>query len=323
MWIVVCVVVVLAVLLVIYFFGEGKHDLSTGKKEFKIYGLKDGFVPQGICFSKSADVFLISGYMKSKSLASRIYVVNGHGEFIKFICVKSNGTEEQGHFGGIATFGNDVWISTDQRVLRVKLSDIKNAKSGDFILKKDEFPSKNAASFVFVNAGILWIGEFYKLGKFKTDVSHHVKFNGLDFHAMCFGFKIDPSAPCGIASLTPQKAISIPDLVQGMAISGNNIFVSTSYGISRSNLLVFKNILTLPANGSVFIDENKVPLYVLSPQFLIKKLSLPAMSEEVEVYDKKLFLLFESASKKYRYFTRRKVKNVYSISMNIFDDNHI
>ena len=36
-------------------------------------GLNDGYVTQGNCYYEKDDIFLTSGYMKNKNLASRIY----------------------------------------------------------------------------------------------------------------------------------------------------------------------------------------------------------------------------------------------------------
>ena len=110
------VLLALLVILLIYYFCEGKGDLKKARKEFDIFGLKDGFVPQGLCYSKWLNCFLVSGYMKNKKLASRIYVVDKpSGQCLKYILLSENKEQKIGHFGGITCFGDNIWIVSDAR----------------------------------------------------------------------------------------------------------------------------------------------------------------------------------------------------------------
>lgn len=303
---------------VVYYFCEGKGDLKKAKKEFELFGLESGFTPQGLCFVKSQKWFLVSGYMKNKNLSSRIYVVScKDNSFVKYVTIKKGKTELKGHFGGIANFGDNVWISSDGEVLRISLEKIKIAKDSEKIEILDSFESKNGADFCFVNSGVLWIGEFYKLWKYKTDITHHVRVGGkLNYHSMCFGYKIDPGSKYGILKPIPEKALSIPDIIQDIEICNNKIFTSSSYGISKSNISVFRNVLNEKPATKTYFDESKIPLYVLSPSLLEKRYVLPEMSEGISVYSDRLYILFESAAKKYRLLTRKRLKNSFSISLN-------
>ncbi len=310
--------VLILVALLIYYFGEGKCDLRRAKKEFEIFGLKDGFVPQGLCYSKALDCFLMSGYMQDKKRASRVYVLNIKDKSLeKYFVVKDKTGELISHFGGITSSGENVWISTEGRVLRLVAEDIKNAKNGDKVKIIDEFSSKNGADFCFVYAGLLWIGEFYKLGKFKTNIAHHIKIDEKNqFHAMCFGFKISSSSSTGIEKPVPEKALAVPDITQGIAINKDDIFVSCSYGVAKSTLASYENVLKEQTNLHTYFEGRKIPLYILSKSKLKKRYVLPSMSEEIEYLDGKLYVLFESASKKYRLFTRSKTKHIFSFFMN-------
>lgn len=306
------------IFLLIYYFGEGKGDLKKANPEFKIPGLSDGFVPQGMCYIKDLNSFLISGYMGDHRSASRIYVIDSESKkLIKFVYVIRNYKQVVSHFGGITSFGKDVWISTEKEVLRIKVDDIKNAKTGSGVNVFDSFSPKNNADFCFVHSGLLWIGEFYKLGKFKTDISHHIKINNkTQFHAMCYGFKISSQGECGIEKPIPVKAMSIPDLAQGICVCENKLFLSASYGIAKSSLYVYENVLNKNEESYTFFKNKKIPLHILSRDKLIKKYVLPSMSEEVECYNKKVYVLFENSAKKYKIFTRKKIKKVFSIFMN-------
>lgn len=309
---------VILIFLLIYFLGEGLGDLKTARKEFKIFGLSEGFTPQGLCFMKNLDCFLISGYMKNKKLASRIYVIDAKNKsLVKYFCLKDKKTEICGHFGGVTSFGDDVWISSDGEVFRINANQIKNAKNCEKIQIIDKFSSNNGADFCFVYAGTLWIGEFYKLGKFETETSHHVSStDGEQFHSMCFGFKISKQGECAIESKLPEIALSIPDLVQGICVTGDELFLSCSYGISKSSILIYKNIFSKSPNRFTVFGEKQIPLLILTKENFKQKLSLPSMSEGIDDFDGRLYILFENAAKKYRIFTRRKLKNIFSISLN-------
>lgn len=304
--------------LIIYYFGESKCDLKKAQKEFKIYGLSSGFIPQGMCYSKDLNCFLISGYMKNKNLPSKIFVIDAENKnLIKNISLVRDGKKVISHFGGITSFGGDVWISTEAEVLRIKTSDIKNAKTNEFISVFDDFRPKNGADFCFVHSGLLWIGEFYKLGKYNTDISHHIKLDEKNrFHAMCYGFKIMSLGKGGIEKPIPEKALAVPDLSQGICIYNDKLFLSTSYGVAKSSILIYKNVLNLKEDSHTFFKNKKIPLHILSRDKLLKKLVLPSMSEEIECFGGRLFVLFESASKKYRLFTRRKTKEIFSFNVN-------
>ena len=311
------ILIVAIVLILIYYFCEGSGDLKLAQKEFDIYGLKDGFVPQSICFSKWLNCFFISGYMKNKNLPSRIYVVDKpSGNLLKYVVLTEKNQNLCGHFGGITCYGDNVWIATDGNVLRISQGTIKNAKNSEKIEIIDKFCSNNGADFCFTYGGRLWIGEFYKLGKFNTDISHHIKIdNKNNFHAMCFGYKILNGGQFGLAKPTADMALSVIDLCQGICVINDSIYTSSSYGLQKSNLCVFENVLKSGTNKYIFLDNRKIPLYLLSLDKLKKKFILPAMSEGLDCADDHLYILFENASKKYRWFTRKKIKNIFSFSM--------
>ena len=55
-------VLIIAFFVWYYFFGE-IGDLKKAKKEFEIFGLSKGFVPQGLTFDKTNGKFLMCGYI--------------------------------------------------------------------------------------------------------------------------------------------------------------------------------------------------------------------------------------------------------------------
>ena len=59
--------------------------------------------------------------------------------------------------------------------------------------------------------------------------------------------------------------------------------------------------------------EEEVDTYILDTP--AKTIKAPCMSEEIAVKDDRLFILFENACNKYRYFTRNNFKTAYSIEL--------
>ena len=307
---------VLTVLFVWYYFFGETGEIKKAKKEFEIFGLKEGFVPQGITYLKQFKKFLISGYVSKKNEASRIYVVNAETyEFEKYVTLKFlTGRLYDGHAGGITNYGDSCWVSSEGRAYRFVTHDVINAKNGDSVRVIDSFQTYNNADFCFVFDGYLWIGEFYRLTKFKTDIAHHtINDDGEQSHALAFGFKLSKCVTCGTEGEIPERALTLPDSTQGVAVSNQTIFVSTSYGITPSKVYEYENVLLKKSQKSLIVNEKNVSLWELSSKNLRKTRILPEMAEEVEFVDGKLFVLFESASNKYKLVTRTRINHVFSI----------
>ncbi len=303
--------------ILVYYFGEGLYDLKKAKKHFKIPGIKEGFVPQGLCYEKVSGQFLISGYLKKKP--SRVYVVNAtSGEEVKYVCFKDKkGKLLFGHFGGIVTFGAMAYISSDGKIYGFLLSNLSSAVNGGSVEIELEFKTENGADFCFVQGGMLFSGEFYKFKKYETDITHHMLIDGQEqFHAVCLGFKLSNIRGKGEIDVEPEVALAVPDLAQGLEVFDDKIFISTSYGISKSRLLVFENVLKQTEKHQFVAENKKIPLFVLGSRQLLKTLYMPAMSEGVSIVDGRIYILFENSAKKYFYLTRTKIKNIFSLEMN-------
>lgn len=309
------VLIALIIIFIWWYFCGNIGELKKAKKEFLIFGLDDGFVPQGIVYLSCYNKILISGYMQDHS-PSRVYVVSKETgmteKFVTFVLL--SGVGYFGHAGGIAGNCNDCYLSSEGKIFHFFASDIFSSTNG-IVKITDIMETKNGADFCFVSNGFLYVGEFYKLAKFKTDVSHHIKLSDKEInHSLVFGFRLKEGEEFGLASKVAEKAISIPDLVQGMVV-GKKIFVSRSYGVARSELLTYENVLLQKTQNYVYFDEKQVPLFVLSNKNLQKTRFLPEMAEEIELINGRLFVVFESASKKYRLFTRTKINHVYSLDL--------
>ncbi len=316
----VSIMVTIMLALGIYFlFPWNSTFFDSATIEFAIPGLDTSFVPQG--FSQiDEDKYIISGYMNDGS-ASRFYVVDTELGVHKYITLKCGGEDFVGHVGGVEIVGDTVWTasSTDKGgyCYRFSLSDVFDADNGDSLDIIDQFVTNNGADFVFAHNNMLWVGEFYRDGNYETDDSHHIQTrSGETNTAIVYGYAIDEDQPYGLASVIPQKALSVRGLCQGIAMTADGKFVmSTSYSIPDSTVYYYDSVLDEPSHSTITVGDVVVPLWFLDDQSLISTTNAPSMSEEVVVSGDKVYILFESACQKYRIFNRKQLSNVYSLPL--------
>ena len=310
------VLFILIVLFVWYYFFGDIGELKKAKKEFEIFGLKDGLVPQGLAYSPSVKKFFVSGYMCKKGLPSRIYVVDQQTYTLdKFVEIKlKSGKMYDGHAGGVAVFGNACWVCGEKKVFKLNLNDLLYAKNGEAVLVSGEFDVDCNADFCFVFDEHLWVGEFYKLGKFETDLTHHILLDdNTQSHALAFAYKISESSKLGVESVEPVKALAIPDLVQGITFVNGRFYVSCSYGLASSKIYEYENVLLKKTQNNIIIKQKNIKLWSFEKKYLKKTHVLPEMSEGIENVNGKVFVLFESGSKKYKMVTRTRINYIFSL----------
>ena len=61
------------------------------------------------------------------------------------------------------------------------------------------------------------------------------------------------------------------------------------------------------------MEFGEIPLKVCCQENLIKKIEAPAMSEGIDIVDNKVYILYESACNKYKFFNRTRINHVNSI----------
>ncbi|MGN1200693.1 MAG: hypothetical protein ACI4R8_00310 [Candidatus Caccovivens sp.] len=308
--------VIFSIVLFLWYFGGNYAEFyNVAREEFEIAGLSEGFTPQGIGYDSASETYLTCGYMKDGT-ASRVYVIKD-GETEKYFTLKLNGDDYNGHAGGIATNGVKVWISGDGMVHCFNFADIADVENGETIEITGSFESHNGADFVTIEENALWVGEFHRAGKYDTDESHFIETDdGQINKAISFKFTIDNNTDTGIASNIARAGLSTPSLVQGMVISQNKIVLSTSYSLPDSHIYTYNDITNDISNAQGFLFEGQeIPLYVLSEKDLLNDLTAPCMSEELVLVNDRVYVLFESACKKYVAFTREPLRNVYSFAI--------
>ena len=318
--VVACIFAVLGIFVTFWYFGDSYGKFyAEAKAEFEIPGLSEGFTPQGICYSDYMDMFFVSGYMNDDS-ASRIYTVDAKtGKTIKYFTLNTPDGAYTGHAGGIATDEYYFWLVGDGTVNVFYFKDVIEVENGKAIKLVDSFTSNNGADFVTVdkNNNYLWIGEFHREGNYDTPENHFIETSdGSINKAVSFCYEIDNTQTTGVKSTTPIMALSTPSLVQGMVVTDENIVISTSYSLPNSHIYTYTNTIDLNSVERKFTyNETDIPLFVLENKDLVKDLEAPCMSEEIELVDGKVYVLFESACAKYGFVTREPLRNVYSFTL--------
>ncbi|MBE5749174.1 MAG: hypothetical protein E7344_06080 [Clostridiales bacterium] len=291
------------------------------QKEFATPGAGDDFIQQGFCYAGN-DVILASGYMKGKK-PSRIYIVKGTNyddRTTTYVQLKDEkGKYTTNHAGGVSVFKDKVYVCNSEgdpsSVLIYSLSEILSANEGDDVEAKQNVPVHTNASFCHVENGVLYVGEFYMEGKYKTDDSHKIITPAGDKNnAMVFGYLLDSDGD--IYADAPIGAFSITDKIQGMTFANGKIVLSSSYGLATSKLYVYdvQTAKNQPQSTTIVANKN-VPLICLDSASLVDTISAPPMAEEMVYLNGRLLVIGESASNKYIFGKLLRAKHVWSIEL--------
>ncbi len=305
-------VAILDAFLAFWWFGARHPDFSAvSKKVAEVPGLESGLSPQGICTLPQNDggyTYAVSGYLSGPS---RVYLV---GQKEKYVTFTEGGKAITTHFGGVACTQNYLLIASGKQVIRAKLQDVYAAKDGGSVEVVDSIKTDlRSVAFCYAADGYLYAGEFYRPGNYETDASHHLDVGGETNYAFVYVYPIEEDSEGGVADMVPTKVLSIRREVQGITVTKEKIYLSCSYGLPDSKLYTYENPLEGKADREATVNGEKVPRYDLTPKRLKHTLTLPCMSEEICLNGEDLVVLFESMSKKYRYFVRTRLTDIYSI----------
>lgn len=297
------------------FYGDYYEE---AKEEFAIVGLGDGVVPQGFC-ALDDDTYAYCGYMADGISASRIYVIKDDGETGRYIeLYTADGKPYTGHTGGLTISDTTAWLANDGEgddncVWAFSATDLLDESIKRITLENKFYP-ESRASCCFADESILWVGEFYDPEKYPTKDSHHLTSpDGAHNPSFICGYTIDPASPTGIAGNLPVKILSAPEKLQGFAINENGQWVlSSSYGLSSSNLQFYDNVLAKEHDTTYTMDGQEIPVWFLDNKCRIKTVGLPPMSEELVYKDGRVYILYESACRKYLFGILTRGRYVYS-----------
>lgn len=224
-----------------------------------------GQCPQGICLTE--DYYLITAYNTDDddSPGSMYIFDRDTGEYLVTL-----GMKKQSHLGGLTYDGRNVWIChSDSRALErlsyryiKKIAECKPKAFVDATGLFEEYKVANMPSCVAAYDGKLWVA------------THNPYFKSI---MIAYEFRDD--------KLRAVDYYQIPEKVQGIAFDLNgNVYLSTSYGREKSSYL------------KVYDDVDALDRAPGKPMI---KVEMPPCSEEICMSDNKVYVLFESASRKY------------------------
>ena len=297
---------------------------KDANKEFKMPGVNDGLVQQGMTYIPDKELFIIAGYMADDT-ASRVYVVNKSGKVLSHTQLKNpDGTDYLGHTGGVEYYGNNLYITDGTKEKGydggLDVFPLDEVLAGKSEAKKiGRVKTYNNPAYCHIYDGFIFVGEFYRETDYETSDSHRLETPAGDLNtALITVFKLDDSQ-FGVAS-KPCAAITTTGAIQGMyIIDGKQIVLSSSWGLSKSKLYFYDMLYIESDQGDVLIDGNAVSLYHLDSKCLKKTLEAPPMAEEIVYLDGKIYVLNESACKKYIFGKFLSANNLYSYEYKLSD----
>lgn len=278
----------------------------TAQKGIDIPGLSKGFTPQGVsCIGEQT---LVCGYMPG-SQASRIYVVDDGGGVKEVLLKRADGDVYTGHAGGLTAAGDYIYVSNASKLFVLRTSDLLSARNGEYVSFIGAVPVPCRASFCSSDGEYVYVGEYHAVG-YETDESHRVVTQDGDYQAMVFAYKLDKSCEFGVRT-TPSMAFAVRDFVQGFCVYDGVAVMSCSHGFSSSHLYAYR--IGTP-DGAFVQDGKTLPLYTLDSAKLAGGLTMPHMSEDVEVRKGKVLVGFESSARKMLWgFFPCSVKNIMAV----------
>jgi hypothetical protein len=281
----------------IYFRVSYSDFYARAEKQFKIPGLSTGFTPQGITVCEDG-TFLTCGYMSSKS-ASRIYTVSDKEIYVTL--QKEDGSADTNHTGGLAVYGDFLYLTDGDYISVYLLDDVLKASSGEAVTPVYRFSAGLPAAFVHVAGDRMYVGEFYRSENYPTEKTHHMTTDAGDKHdAVMAVYNLSEGAEYGFVSEIPEYVYSITGLAQGVCLTDSGrLCVSTSYSIASSNIYIYEDPAQYEADGMFDFAGTSVPLYYLDSSHLKETITLFPMTEELTSYNGRIYVMCESACNKY------------------------
>lgn len=308
----ICTILIIIALLLLgirlYFRIPVKNYYNNSEKAFKIPGLNDGMVPQGLDYIEDEDLYLIGGYQKDGS-PSRIYLVEKSTGNKKGYVVLADeaGNGINPHAGGLAVANDYLFVTGDEEPFMYvfNLEDVLNANSGDSIKTLGKFDTTFGedgirADFICAAEDKLIVGEFYREPNYLTPDTHKTTNpNGekSDALALCFKYSNEENSKFGL-EVEPYEAYALPALTQGITVHNGLIYTSESYALAFSTVKAF-NIENAEAFSSIPVTNGNIPLYALDSSTMVDSIKFPPMAEEIIFVEDKMLTMCESASQKY------------------------
>ena len=221
---------------------------------------------QGLCFTP--DYILMTAYAEEAQSSGSLMVFDrSSGEYLVTLRMR-----EDSHLGGIAFDGDNVWVchSSAKTLERIPYTTIRSmAKRSDrrcvdISEMTDEYRLKNIPSSITCYGGRIWVATHTKI---------------LDSQMRSYSYDEKSN------QLSSVNSFRIPSKVQGIAFDADGtVYLSTSYGRNNSSYLkVYASLLTLTQS----LNEPTM------------NVEMPPCAEQIAIADEHIYVIFESASRKY------------------------
>lgn len=286
---------------------QGEQTQSPSREVgHQIPGLQDGAIPQGLAYLPDHNLLLIS-YYHTDGRPSVIRSMDWKTGEVKHSTElrEMDSAPHCGHVGGIAADAVNLWIASDAYLYHYDLNDIlEHDQAVATAAYKTE--ATEEVAFCAVHNELIWAGEFALKNKYPTDPAHHL----IDRTGASRGGWVSAHASDALQSTREparaSHALSIPDKTQGIHFMDEHIILSRSYGRRGWSVIeVYKHPLSEePHQIAPTSSGEDVPLWFLDGSNLLHAIALPPMTENIEMIDGQLVILFESGTKKYRKFGR-------------------
>lgn len=285
---------------------------SNATSHFKVPGLSEGFVPQGLDYVSHLDKFLISGYegIDEKS----VVYIGGKGGFEK-VELTCDGGDFFCHTGGICAWGEYAYIAgCDGYCYVLALKDLFHENGRAKVIGK--FRAGNNADFISAFDGKLYIGEYYCPIVFPTAENHHMTTPCSDRHyAIMTSFSLKDNAPLGVDPI-PKEAYSIRDSVQGISLTDDGkIIMSSSNSVTGAFLTTYTFSSFTPSQDIMKILGYEVPLYYLDSSVKTASVEILPNSEGIVCVDNRIYMVFEASSFKFSYGRWLNSGYIYSLNL--------
>ncbi len=278
---------------------------KLNKDTINIPGLNNGAIQQGITYLNGD--YICSTYMSNNKSPSRIYIANKKSSsYVELFEDDEFNVPSLTHTGGIAyeKYSNSFYVASEgEGLYQIPYDTLMNNKKVS--LKNTNIKVHNHSSFVFSDDTYLYVGEFNK-EKSQYLAEHEISYKDETHKAIVCCYKIDDTNKIVDFSKSA-KVFSIIDLVQGLALKDNYLYLSTSWGIKSS--YIYKYDLS---------KQDKIDDYLGAETYFIsnyeKKLKCPPMIEDLDIDDGGRIITYsEAGSNKYIFGKLFCMNKIYSI----------
>ena len=295
---------------------------------FKTPGVNDSnFVPQGMSYIPEKDTFIFTGYMGKpilgklgEDIASRIYVRDGKGNLTFTRLLNANGTPYLGHAGGVDSFGEYIYITSEEShgIDVFSAADILSGKSETRSIGRINTYNNPAYCYIYEFEGekYLMVGSFHKDESDYVTPEHEriTTPSGDNNTSVMTVFKLNEGAEFGVLP-DPVAIISAREMTQGICITPDGqMVISSSWGLATSYLYFYdlskvQSTENYNYKGTVIYGDDEkevkfdftIPCYYIDSTCLVDAVKAPPMSEGLVCLDGKIIMLSESACNKYMF----------------------